>query len=152
MKYWLIKSEPSVYSIDDLAKAPNQTDYWNGIRSEEIRRRVRDDMRRGDLIFFYHGHCDAPGIVGIAEIVKGGYPDQTQFNPESEYFDSRSDPADPKWFMVDLQLKETFKAIIPLDKLRSLPELQDLAILKGDESLEITPVTEAMWKIIFALR
>ena len=106
MKYWLMKSEPDVYSIDHLAGQEKKTDYWDGIRNYQARNFIRDDMSAGDLAFFYHSNCNEPGVVGIIEIVRSAYPDHTAFDPEEKYFDPKSDPDHPRWFMVDVRLKK----------------------------------------------
>ena len=118
MKYWLMKSEPDVYSIDHLAGQKKKTDYWDGIRNYQARNFIRDDMKVGDLAFFYHSNCDEPGVVGINEIVRSAYPDHTAFDPDEKYFDPKSDPNKPSWFMVDVRLKKKFRHGVLLKDIR----------------------------------
>ena len=113
MNYWLMKSEPDEFSIDDLKACPNQTEAWHGIRNYQARNFMRDEMQIGDQVFFYHSSCKVPGIVGIAEVVKNAYPDSTAFDPESKYFDPKSDPTKPRWLRVDIRFVEKFNDIIP---------------------------------------
>ena len=109
MNYWLMKSEPDSFSIDALYNRPNQTEHWDGVRNYQARNMMRDEMKLGDLIFFYHSNCDVPGIVGIMEIVKESYPDFTAFDPEDQHYDPRSDPEDPRWIMVDVRTRSGVK-------------------------------------------
>ena len=104
MQYWLMKSEPDVFGIDDLAKQPKKTEHWDGVRNYQARNMMRDEMKKGDLVFFYHSNCKEPGIVGLAEVVKEGYPDFTAFDPKAKYYDAKSDPNKPRWYMVDIKL------------------------------------------------
>ena len=103
MKYWLMKSEPDVFGIDHLKAMPKKTEHWDGVRNYQARNMMRDDMKKGDQVFFYHSNCDEPGIVGIMEVVKEGYPDHTAFDPEQKYYDPKSDPDKPRWYMVDIK-------------------------------------------------
>ncbi|HEY8509618.1 MAG TPA: EVE domain-containing protein [Steroidobacteraceae bacterium] len=153
MRYWLMKSEPDTFSIDDLAKAPRQTTGWDGVRNFQARNMLRDQMKRGDLAFFYHSSCDVPGIVGIVEVVKEGYPDPTAFDRRSRYYDPDSDPAAPRWFMVDVRLKRRLKRVITLEELRAHAEkeLKGMLLLRRGNRLSITPVEPAHWKFILTL-
>ena len=117
MKYWLMKSEPSCFSIDDLSQAPKQTTCWDGVRNYQARNFMRDEMRVGDLVFFYHSNCQPPGIVGIAEVVRAAYPDFTAWDPDSEHPDMKSTPDKPRWFMVDIQFRQKFAHFLALDAL-----------------------------------
>ncbi len=147
MKYWLMKSEPSVFSIDALAKAPRKRSHWDGVRNYQVRNMMRDEMRKADLAFFYHSSCDLPGIYGIARIVKEGYPDPTAFDPTHDHFDPKSDPASPTWYMVDVELVEKFAAPVTLDVLKANAErLGDMQILRRGNRLSITPVSAAQWQ------
>lgn len=150
MNYWLMKSEPDTFSIDDLAKRPKQTEPWDGVRNYQVRNWLRDSMQVGDLAFFYHSSCKIPGIVGIIEIVKAGYPDASAFDPQSPYFDSDSNPDKPRWFRVDVRLVKKFPQTITLNDLRSNPALRSMRVLERGSRLSITPVTEAEWKEILA--
>jgi predicted RNA-binding protein with PUA-like domain len=147
-KYWLMKSEPSCASIDDLIKAPNQTLPWDGVRNYQARNFMRDDMAIGDLVFFYHSNCKPPGIVGIAEVTSEAYPDYTAFDPESEHPDPKSTPEKPRWFMVDVRFKEKFDRIISLEELKKYPELSNMVLVRKGNRLSITPVTAQEWRFI----
>lgn len=148
MQYWLMKSEPETFSIDDLKSAPNQTTSWEGVRNYQARNYMRDNMKKGDLVFFYHSNCKIPGIAGIAEIVKESHPDYTALNPESDYFDPKATKDSPRWYMVDIKFKQQFKSIIPLELLRTIPELNNLALVRPGNRLSVMPVSEKEWKII----
>lgn len=147
MQYWLMKSEPSEVSIDDLAKAPRQTVPWFGVRNYQARNFMRDRMKVGDLVFFYHSSCPEPGIAGIAKVAGPAHPDLTQFDPKSPYYDAASKPADPRWVNVDVKLVEK-TPLIALDALRQHPQLAGMVVLKRGNRLSITPVTAAEWKFI----
>ncbi|MBI1423441.1 MAG: EVE domain-containing protein [Gammaproteobacteria bacterium] len=151
MKYWIMKSEPDVFGIDDLAKRPRKTEHWDGIRNYQVRNMLRDDMQKGDEAFFYHSSCKEPGIAGIIRIVKAAYPDHTAFDPESKYHDPKSDPANPRWLMVDVQLVRKFARVIGLPELRSHPALADLLILRRGNRLSITPISKKHWDYILRL-
>lgn len=148
MRYWLMKSEPSAYSIDDLAKQPKKTDHWEGIRNYQARNFMRDDMKKGDLAFFYHSRCDVPGIMGIMKIVKEAYPDFTAFDDKSKYFDAKSTRDNPRWVMVDVKLVEKFNDVLSLKMLKGISELSEMMVLKKGSRLSITPVTETEWNCI----
>lgn len=151
MAYWLMKSEPDVFGIDDLANRPGQTEPWDGVRNYQARNMLRDQMQAGDCVLFYHSNCNPPGIAGIAEIVRAGYPDHTAFDPESKYFDPKSDPAKPRWYMVDVRFVRKFKRILSLDELRTTPGLEEMALLRRGNRLSVMPVSEAEWAIVLAL-
>jgi predicted RNA-binding protein with PUA-like domain len=153
MAYWLLKSEPGVFGIDDLAKSPRKTTHWDGVRNFQARNFMRDEMRRGDRAFFYHSSCEEPGVVGIVEIVKEGYPDHTAFDKDDDHFDPDSDPANPRWYMVDVRLERKFRGTIALTTLREHEQraLKGLALLKRGNRLSITPVSAAHWKFIVDL-
>ncbi len=154
MKYWLMKSEPSTFSIDDLAKAPRQTTCWDGVRNYQVRNMLRDEMAVGDLAFMYHSSCDEPGIVGVIEIVKPGYPDHTAFDRKHDHYDAASKPESPRWYMVDVRLKQRFSRVILLDELRRYEskQLREMLILKRGNRLSITPVDASHWKFIMSLQ
>ncbi|MEM9243514.1 MAG: EVE domain-containing protein [Pseudomonadota bacterium] len=149
MNYWLMKSEPNAYSIDDLQK--DQTTCWEGVRNYQVRNMMRDEMRAGDLAFFYHSNSQPPGIVGIMEIISRAYPDPTAFNPESKYYDPKSQKDKPRWVMVDVKFKQKFASIISLEQLRSITDLNDMPLLRKGNRLSITPVTAKQWHIIASL-
>ena len=147
MRHWLMKSEPDEFSIDDLAKAPKQTTAWFGVRNYQARNYMRDDMRVGDRAFFYHSSCPEPGIAGIVEISRLAYPDATQFDPKSDYYDPKSARDAPRWMNVDVKL-ERKTSLVSVQTLRETMGLQDMVTLRRGNRLSITPVTPAEWKII----
>lgn len=144
MAYWLMKSEPDDVSIDDLAALPNQTIAWYGVRNYQARNFMRDSMKIGDEVFFYHSSCPEPGIAGLARVASHAYPDETQFK-KGKYFDAKATRAEPRWFNVDVQLVKKIP-LIPLQALRDDPKLESMLILKRGNRLSITPVTPAEWK------
>ena len=147
MPYWLMKSEPDEFSIDDLVKAKQHVTPWVGVRNYQARNYMRDQMQVGDLALFYHSSCPAPGIAGIVEVVKPAYPDRTQFDPKSPYFDAKSTRAAPRWLHVDVKLVRKTR-LIGLPELRETPGLEDMVTLRRGNRLSITPVTASEWKII----
>ena len=151
MQYWLMKSEPEVFGIDHLASAPKKTDHWDGVRNYQARNMMRDDMNRGDKVFFYHSNCKTPGIVGIARVVSEGYPDFTAFDPKEKYYDPKSSPDNPRWYMVDIKFERKLKRTITLDELRQHAALTDMPLLRKGNRLSIMPVTESQWKFILGL-
>jgi len=151
MNYWLMKSEPDTFGIDHLAARPNQTEPWDGVRNFQVRNWLRDDMKVGDLAFFYHSSCKIPGITGIVKIIKAGYPDSTAFDPASKYFDPRSTEAKPLWYRVDVKLVKKFAEMITLQQLRAVPALQSMRLLERGSRLSITPVTAKEWETILKL-
>jgi predicted RNA-binding protein with PUA-like domain len=147
--YWLMKSEPAECSIDDLARAPRQTVPWTGVRNHQARNFMRDAMRIGDGVLFYHSSCAEPGIAGLAEVASAAYPDATQFDPESPYHDPRSSPDAPRWVHVDVRLVRKTR-LLSLREMRRRPELADLQVLRRGTRLSITPVTPAQWHAVLA--
>jgi predicted RNA-binding protein with PUA-like domain len=154
MQYWLMKSEPDVFGIDDLARAPRRTTGWEGVRNYQARNMLRDDFRHGDLAFFYHSSCEVPGVAGIVKVVREAYPDPTQFDAKSEYHDAASTRAAPRWFSVDVQLETRIEPVITLPELREHADgaLREMLILKRGNRLSVTPLTAAEWRCIVALR
>jgi predicted RNA-binding protein with PUA-like domain len=150
MRYWLMKSEPSDCSIDDLAALPGQTVAWYGVRNYQARNFMRDQMKVGDQVFFYHSNCAEPGIAGLAEVSRLAYPDQTQFDPKSHYFDPKATPQTPRWFNVDVKLVKKTQ-LLSLKELRSHPELERMRILQKGNRLSITPVDPREWEFIVGL-
>ncbi|MEE9548267.1 MAG: EVE domain-containing protein [Nitrosomonadaceae bacterium] len=150
MRYWLMKSEPSDVSIDDLAKRANKTIAWYGVRNYQARNFMRDQMRIGDQVFFYHSSCKHPGIVGIAEVCKLAYPDTTQFDSNSKYFDPKATSEIPRWFNVDVRFVSKTR-LIDIKELRSYPDLMSMRILQKGNRLSITPVDPAEWKCIIEI-
>ena len=148
-----MKSEPSVFGIDDLAAAPKRTSCWDGVRNYQVRNMLRDEFAVGDLAFFYHSSCEVPGIAGIVEVTKQGYPDHTAFDRKHPHHDPASTPDNPRWYMVDVRLKQRFSRVITLDELRvhAAGKLRDLLILRRGNRLSITPVDGAHWKFINSL-
>jgi predicted RNA-binding protein with PUA-like domain len=151
MNYWLMKSEPDVFGIDHLRKRPKQTEHWDGVRNYQARNMLRDQMRVGDRVFFYHSNCAEPGIVGIARIVRAGYPDHTALDPESKYHDPKSTPENPRWYMVDVKFERKLARTITLDELKRYPELADMPLVRRGNRLSIVPVTAAQWEFILGL-
>ena len=151
MNYWLMKSEPEVFGIEDLRLRPAQTEPWDGVRNYQARNMMRDAMQIGDRVFFYHSNCAEPGIVGLMEIAKEGYPDPTAFDPEHIHFDPKSDPAKPTWMMVDVRYVETFARTISLKALKTYPELADMVLLRRGNRLSIMPISAAEWHFILGL-
>jgi predicted RNA-binding protein with PUA-like domain len=149
MNYWLMKSEPSTFGIDDLKRAKNQTTGWDGVRNFQARNFLRE-MQQGDLAFFYHSSCEPPGIAGIVKISREAYPDRTAFDPKDDHYDAESDPKNPRWYAVDVQFEKKFAELITLETLRSHASgpLKDMILLKRGNRLSITPVTKQQWTFI----
>lgn len=150
MRYWLMKSEPDVFSIDDLKARPGKTEHWDGVRNFQARNFMRA-MRKGDLAFFYHSSCPEPGVAGIVEIAREAYPDFTAWDTTSPYHDPRSRPDKPLWYMVDVRYKRRLKRLIPLAELRASPALAKMPLLARGNRLSIMPVTAAQWNAIVAM-
>ena len=150
MRYWLMKSEPDEFSIDDLAAAPERSVAWFGVRNYLARNFMRDQMRLGDLVFFYHSSCPQPGIAGLATVSRQAYPDTTQFDPKSKYFDPKATSETPRWFNVDVKLKKKTR-LVSLDELRTHPELARMIILQRGNRLSVTPVDPAEWEFVLGL-
>ncbi|MBO0720971.1 MAG: EVE domain-containing protein [Blastocatellia bacterium] len=150
MRYWLMKSEPESFSIDDLAGAPRQTTAWDGVRNFQARNFMRE-MEIGDQVFFYHSSTDPTAIVGIAEVVKKAYPDHTAFDPKDKHYDPKSKPGNPLWEMVDIRLVEKFDHPLTLAELRAQPGLEQMELLRKGSRLSVQPVRPEEWKIILKL-
>jgi predicted RNA-binding protein with PUA-like domain len=150
MRHWLMKSEPDEASIDHLAVAPNQTLPWTGVRNYQARNFMRDEMAVGDGVLFYHSSCPQPGIAGIARVARAAYPDATQFDPSSRYFDARSTPDAPRWQHVDVSFVAKTR-LLSLDELRAVPALADMVVLRRGNRLSITPVHADDWATVLAL-
>lgn len=151
MQYWLMKSEPETFGIEHLQRAPNATHCWDGVRNYQARNFMRDTMQIGDQAFFYHSNCKTPGIVGIIEIASKSYPDHTAFDPESKYFDPKSNSNNPRWYMRDVKLIKIFEHIIALSDLRVNHKLHNMYILRPGNRLSITPVTAQEWHTILQM-
>ena len=153
MNYWLFKSEPDTFSVDDLARARRSTSPWDGVRNYQARNMMRDLMKVDDLGFFYHSSCEAPGIYGMVRVVRAGYPERAALDPKSRYFDAASDPAEPRWYCVDVRLERKIEPPITLDTLRKHARgaLAEMIILRRGNRLSVTPVTAEEWRFILAL-
>jgi len=151
MKYWLLKSEPDVFSLEDLKNCPNQTEPWDGIRNYQARNLMRDEMKVGDQAFFYHSRQAEPAIVGTVKVVREAYPDHTSWDPSSKYFDEKSSPENPRWLMVDVQFESEFSRPVTLRELRSVPELREMFLLRKGMRLSVQPVTEEEFQLILAI-
>jgi predicted RNA-binding protein with PUA-like domain len=149
MAYWLMKSEPDAYGIDDLER--DGVEPWDGIRNYQVRNMIRDDMQVGDEAIFYHSSCKVPGAVGIMRIASEAYPDPTQFDAHSKYFDASSDPENPRWLLREVEFIRRFDRIITLQELKAHPGLEDFQLNKRGNRLSIFPVTKTQWDIILGL-
>ena len=147
MSFWLMKSEPDEFSIDDLVNAPKKTTPWFGVRNYQARNFMRDRMKVGDGVLFYHSSCPEPGIAGIAEVASTAYPDASQFDRKSPYFDAKSTPGNPRWMLVDVKLVKKTR-LLSLEEMRSAPELAQMITLRRGNRLSITPVTPAQWRAV----
>jgi predicted RNA-binding protein with PUA-like domain len=145
VRYWLFKSEPDAFSIHDLERVG--TEPWDGIRNYQARNLLRDEVGVGDLILFHHSNAKPPGVAGLAEVASEPYPDPTAFDPSAKYFDPKSDPDDPRWFLVEVRYVETFERVVPLDELRRHPALADMVLLQRSR-LSIQPVTAGQFAVI----
>ena len=148
MAFWLVKSEPEEFSIDDLRARPRRSEHWDGVRNYQARNYMRDGMKKGDEVFFYHSNCKEPGIVGIARVVREAYPDHTAFDPDDPHYDPKSDPQDPTWFMVDVKYVRKLRRTIALQELKANPDLEGLALVRKGNRLSVMPVSEAHWQRI----
>ncbi|MFT4940585.1 MAG: putative RNA-binding protein with PUA-like domain [Paraglaciecola sp.] len=148
MQYWLFKTEPDAFSIDDLVNMPNQTEHWDGIRNYQARNYLRDQLKLGDQVFIYHSSCKYVGIVGLAEVVKEAYPDHTQFDPESRYYDPKSTPENPRWFMVNVQFVEKFNRVLSLKEIKAMPEITEVGLVKKGHRLSILPVNAGEFTVL----
>jgi len=150
MNYWLFKSEPGCFSFDDLKNRPNMTEPWDGVRNYQARNFLRDSVKLGDLLLFYHSNIAEPAIVGLAEVVREGYPDYTALDPNSEHFEPKSFPSAPIWSMVDVRYLKPLKKTVTLEMIKHNPELAEMSLVKRSR-LSIQPVTAQEWKIILAM-
>lgn len=150
MHYWLLKSEPSTFGIDDLAERAGQTEPWDGVRNYQARNYLKE-MRLADQAFFYHSNCTPPGIAGVVEVVREAYPDPSAFDPNSRYYDPKSDPDRPTWYLVDVKLVRKLRRLIPLQELKDAAELGDFALTRRGNRLSVMPVSELQWQQILSL-
>ncbi len=149
-RFWLMKSEPRVFSIEDLARSSKQTTCWDGVRNYQARNFMRA-MAAGDRVLFYHSNAEPPTVVGVAEVVRTAYPDTTQFDKTSHHYDPASALSAPRWDMVDIQYRQTFKTSLSLDQLRQEPKLKGMVLLQKGSRLSVQPVTEAEWTVVLKL-
>jgi predicted RNA-binding protein with PUA-like domain len=150
-RYWLVKSEPESFSFADLVARPNSTTGWDGVRNYQARNHMRDGMKRGDLVFFYHSSTDPTAIVGVAEVVREAYPDPTALDPKDPHFDPKSRADAPTWMMVDLRAREPLKRPVTLTELREVKGLEKMTLLQRGSRLSVQPVTPEEWDIIYAM-
>lgn len=150
-QYWLFKSEPDCYSIDDLARDKKRTTFWDGVRNYQARNFLRDSIRPGDGVLYYHSSTEPMAIVGTAEVVREGYPDHTAFDPKADHYDPKSDPDDPTWFMVDIRLMQIFPRPLTRAELQACPDLKQMMLLRRGMRLSIQTVTPAEWKAVHRL-
>ncbi len=148
MRHWLLKTEPDVFSFEDLKKRPKKTEPWNGVRNYQVRNMFRDDMKVGDLGFIYHSSCEVPGVAGVVRIASAARPDPTQFDPDSEYYDKGSKKEEPRWLLVDVTWEKDFTKFVPLEDLRAEPRLADLITLRRGNRLSVTPVEKKHFDLI----
>ena len=151
MSYWLIKSEPEVFSFADLQAAAKKTTHWDGVRNYQARNTLRDAMKKGDRCFFYHSNAEPSGIAGICEVVREGYPDHTAFDPKDPHYDPKSTPDAPTWYMVDVKAVRAFPRLISLAELRAARALQGMVLLQKGSRLSVQPVSRREWETICAL-
>lgn len=150
-RHWLMKSEPDAYSIDDLAAEKNKTTCWDGVRNYQARNLMRDEMKKGDLVLFYHSSTTPPGVAGVARVVRECYPDHTAQDRQSKYFDEKATPDNPRWFMVDIKLVRKFKTLLPLEELRQVKALQGMVLLQKGSRLSVQPVSKKQYETILKL-
>ena len=150
-KYWLMKTEPTSYSIQDLAAEKKQTTFWDGVRNYQARNYMRDEMKLGDKVLFYHSNADPPVIAGVATIVRESYPDHTSWDRENKHYDPKSTAQNPRWFMVDIKLEQIFDEPLPLDDLRSVAALKEMELLRKGSRLSVQPVRKAEFDTVLKL-
>ena len=151
MNYWLMKSEPNEFGIDDLRARKNRVEPWDGVRNYQARNMMRDEMKKDDLIFFYHSNCDEPGIVGIMNVHREGYPDPTALDAKDKHFDPKSERENPRWFLVNVKFVRKLKRTITLSELKERPDLDGFALVRRGNRLSVLPVSEAHWNSILAI-
>jgi predicted RNA-binding protein with PUA-like domain len=153
MNYWLLKSEPSEFGIDDLKAARGRVDHWDGVRNYQARNFMRDGMKKGDMAFFYHSNCELPGIVGLMRVHRESYPDHTAFDPGDKHYDPKSDPENPRWVMVDMKYVRKLKRTISLAELKGYADgkLKEFPLLRKGNRLSIMPVNKRQWDFILTL-
>ncbi|GMR25644.1 MAG: EVE domain-containing protein [Ignavibacteria bacterium] len=150
-KYWLFKSEPNAFSIDDLQNSPGKKTHWDGVRNYQARNFIRDDMRKGDGVLFYHSNADPLAVVGYCEIVKEAYPDHTQFDPDNKHFDKTANQEDPRWYMVDIKFKKKFITPVTLKEIKKNPRLKGFRLIQRGNRLSVFPVNKKEWDEILKM-
>ncbi len=150
-KYWLVKSEPSVFSIEDLKKSKDQITFWDGVRNYQARNFMRDDMKKGDEVLFYHSNTEPNAVVGSCEIVREGYPDHTQFDPEDKHYDPKANPEKPTWIMIDIKFKKLFKNPVTLQEIKDNPKLKNMKLVQRGNRLSVMPVEKNEWEEILKM-
>lgn len=148
MAYWLMKTEPDTFSIDDLARRKREP--WNGVRNYQARNFMRDDMKVGDGVFIYHSSCAVPGVAGVGEVLGDAYPDPSQFEKKGDYYDPASKPDEPRWWLVDIGFVRKFDRVITLEELKALPAMEDSPLVRRGNRLSILPVTAGHWRAVIA--
>lgn len=148
VNYWLVKSEPEVFSFAELQKAPKKTTYWDGVRNYQARNTLRDSMKKGDLVFFYHSNAEETGIAGICEVVREGYPDHTALDPKHDHFDEKSKADAPTWYMVDVRAVKAFPQVLTLAELKGMKGLEKMPLLQKGSRLSVQPVSASEWTLI----
>lgn len=149
--FWLMKSEPDAFSIDDLRRAEGQTTCWDGVRNYQARNLLRDELAVGDGVLFYHSSADPPGVAGEAVVVRNGYPDFTAFDPKDHHYDPKSDPTHPTWYMVDVKFVRACRSLITLDRLKTIAGLRAMMVVQKGRRLSVQPVTPQEWKTVMTL-
>lgn len=149
--HWLVKSEPDVFSFDDLLSAPKRTTLWDGVRNYQARNMLRDDMKVGDRVLYYHSNTKPPGVAGVAEVVREGYPDPTQFDPKDSHFDPKSDREDPRWYCVDVRAVAALPSYVSIDDLKASQKLTDMAVVQRGQRLSVQPVTAAEFREVLKM-
>ncbi len=149
--YWLMKSEPDVYSFDDLCAEPSGATLWDGVRNYQARNTMRDLMKKGDRVFFYHSNTKPPGIAGLAEVVREAYDDPTQFDPDNKYFDPKSSPDNPRWQLVDIGPLDRLPRLVSLDELKANPRLEGMEVIRKGSRLSVQPVSASEWKEVLRM-
>lgn len=148
---WLVKSEPGAFSWQDLWDSAARRTHWDGIRNYQVRNFIRDDIKKGDLMLFYHSNANPPGVVGLVEVVKESYPDHTQFDPKDGHYDAKSDPDNPRWLMFDIKAKRKLREFVSLQDLKNSSKLKDMLVVQRGQRLSIQPVTPAEWREVLRM-
>ena len=148
MNHWLIKSEPHVFSFDDLLASPEQTSPWDGVRNYQARNFMRDEMKRGDRVLYYHSSTTPPGVVGVAEVASDPYPDPSQFDPESDYFDEKATQDEPRWVLVDVKAVRRLERLVSLKEIKANPELSEMKLVQRGNRLSVMPVEKKAFDVI----